>query len=149
MLVLTILVAFVSAIMAAILGAYLQRRWTPDLRPQIIELGTKLTAFQQRVETLERERAELENFSLELSLQQAVSQNYIMVVKNDSDREVKIETVNLEYKGIPLSKPSKPKAGDDWRIGKRDGKQLCWVPLPDPVTSTKKGLILFSPLNFG
>ncbi len=130
----TILIAFGSAIVAAVLGAYLQRLWTPDPRPQITALGTRLTAFQERIETIERERAELENFSLELSLQQAASQHYILSVKNDSDREVKIETINLEYKGLPLSRPSKPKQMDDWKIGKRSEKQLYWAPQPDPVT---------------
>src|SRR5437879_5403263 len=105
--VITIIIAFGSALLAAVLGAYLQRLWTPDPRPQITALGeqlrtldprpqitglaTQLTTFQQQVETIEQERTELESFTLEVSLQQAAPQNYILVAKNDSDRDVNVE----------------------------------------------------------
>ncbi len=147
----TILVAFGSVIVGAFLGAYLQKRWTPDARPEllsvgqqitafqkhvettdprpeIIALGTRITSLQQRLETIEQERSELENFSLEISLQRAYSQDCSISVKNSSDREVVIESVNLTYKGVPLSRPGKPKPTDNWRIGPRSNGQINWIP---------------------
>jgi hypothetical protein len=132
--VITIIIAFGSALLAAVLGAYLQRLWTPDPRPQIATLATQLTTFQQRVETIEQERTELENFTLEISLQQAAPQNYILVAKNDSDRNVNVESVSIEYKGIPLSRPTKPKPSDDWTIKKQGTNSFCFAPQRDPVT---------------
>src|SRR6267143_3591544 len=146
--VVAIIIAFGSAVVGAFLGAYLQRRWTPDprpdittlgeqltafhrhveasdARPQIAALATQLDAFRQRVETIERERTELKNFSLELSLQSARMQYYQLSAKNNSDKKVRIETVNVEYEGVPLSRPSKPKAGEDWTIGPGESKEIA------------------------
>ncbi len=142
-----------SAFLAAVLGAYLQRLWTPDPRPEITAVGknlgdqmkamdprpqigalsTQLTAFQNRIEAIEKERTELENFTLELRLQQAQQANYILSAKNESDRDVKAEAVSIEYRGIPLCRPCKPKAGEDWTIRKHSGIQMCFGPQPDPV----------------
>jgi len=133
MVALTIIVAFG----AALFGAYLQRIWTPDPRPQIEALGAQLTKFQQRVETIEQERTELENFSLEMSLRQAASQNYILFVTNNSERVVNVETVSIEHNGMRLSKPIKPKPTDDWKIDKHSSKTLMWDPQPDPATQLR------------
>lgn len=159
-----------SAFLAAVLGAYLQRLWTPDPRPEITAVGKnlgeqmkamdarpqiaalaeqiratdprpeigalskQLTHFQNRIEAIEQERTELENFTLEVRLQQAQQANYILSVKNSSDRDAKAEAVSLEYRGIPLCRPTKPKDGEDWTIKKDSGIQMCFAPQPDPVT---------------
>ena len=133
MVALTIIVAFG----AALFGAYLQRIWTPDPRPQIEALRAQLTKFQERVETIEQERAELENFSLEMSLRQAISQNYILFVTNDSERVVYVETISIEYNGARVSKPTKAKQTDDWKIDAHSSKTLMWDPQPDPVTQLR------------
>ena len=154
-------IVVVSAFLAAVLGAYLQRLWTPDPRPEITAVGknlgeqmaamdarpaigalsTQLTAFQTRIETIELERTEFENFTLELSLQQAQQANYIVTAKNDSDRDVRAETVSIEYRGVPLCRPCKPKDGEDWTIKKRSSKPLCFAPQPDPVVQMIYGSI--------
>ena len=105
-----------------------------DPRPEIGALSTQLTEFQSRIEAIEQERAEFETFALELRLQQAQQANYIVVAKNDSDRDVKAEAVSIEYQGIPLCRPCKPKDGDDWTIKKRSSANLCFAPQPDPIT---------------
>ncbi len=157
-----------SAFLAAVLGAYLQRIWTPDPRPEITAVGkslgeqmrsmdarpqivalaeqikatdprpeisalsTHLTDFQKRIEAIEQERTEIENFTLELRLDQAQQGNYILFAKNDSDRDVKAESISIDYRGIPLC-PTKPKKGDDWTIKKHSGIQMCFAPQPDPI----------------
>lgn len=131
----TVLLAFGSAIVGAILGAYLQERWTPDPSAEIAALRQQVAAFQQRIETMEQERADSENFALTMSLQQAVAGNYIMVVKNDSDEEVAVEFVNLTRDDVELSRASKPTPTDDWRIAPRTGKQIYWAPQPDPTAT--------------
>lgn len=173
--VVTIIVAFGSAIVGALLGAYLQRIWTPDPRPEITAVGenlgeqmrsmdarpqitalaeqikatdsrpqigtlsTQVTDFQKRIEGIEQERTELENFTLELRLSQAQQANYILFAKNDSDKDVRVESVSIEYRGIPLCRPSKPKDGEDWTIKRHSGIQFSFAPQPDPV-----GQLLYS-----
>lgn len=163
------IIVVASAFLAAALGAYLQRLWTPDPRPeinaagknlgeqmrsmdarpeiaalaeqirttdprpQISALTSHLTDFQKRIEAIEQERTEIENFTLELRLQQAQQGNYILSAKNDSDKDVKAESVGIEYRGIPLCRPTKPKEGEDWTIKKHSGIQMCFAPQPDPI----------------
>jgi hypothetical protein len=158
-----------SAFLAAVLGAYLQRIWTPDPRPEITAVGktlgeqmmsmdarpqiaalaeqirtsdarpeisalsTHLTDFQKRIEAIEQERTELENFTLELRLNQAQQANYILFAKNDSDKDVRAESVSIEYRGIPLCRPCKPKDGEDWTIRRHSGIQMSFAPQPDPI----------------
>jgi hypothetical protein len=52
----TIVVAFAAAVVGALVGAYLQKLWTPDPRPEIAALGEQVTSFRKRVETIEQER---------------------------------------------------------------------------------------------
>jgi hypothetical protein len=128
-----ILLAFGSAIVGAILGAYLQRRWTPDPSAEIVAVRHQIKDFQQRIETLEQERVESEHFELGMSLQQAVPGNYTMHVRNDSDQEVTVETINLKREDIELSNACRPKPTDDWKIAPGSGKKFDWAPQPDPV----------------
>ena len=60
-----VLLAFGSAIAGAVVGAYLQRRWTADPSAAVDALRKQLAVFQQRIETLEGERSrrrELQDF---------------------------------------------------------------------------------------
>ena len=157
------IIVVAAAFLAAALGAYLQRLWTPDPRPEITAVGKNLGEqmrnmdarpliaalteqikttdprpaigeLQRRIDAIEQERTEIENFTLELRLQQAQQANYIIEAKNDSDRDVKAESIVIEYRGIPLCRPCKPKTGEDWTIRKHSGVQIPFAPQPDPVT---------------
>lgn len=72
-----------------------------------------------------------------MQLRQAVVGNYILDVRNDSDKDVTVETVQFFRGDAPLSHPNKPKPTDDWRIPAHSGKQLWWSPQPDPVSTLK------------
>lgn len=147
-----IFAAIVGAIVGAILTWYLQGRWTHDraadevveLRKQVATQSEQLAAirnefaeFKRNVEAEENERVEFEHFPLDISLQHASPANYIINVRNASDREVAIETIQM-LRGdavgeCPLTEASKPKPNDDWKIGPRSEKQICWTPQDDPV----------------
>jgi hypothetical protein len=64
----TALLAFGSAIVGAMVGAYLQKRWTPDPSAEIAALRKQVAAFQERIETLEHQRAEFEHIAVTMSL---------------------------------------------------------------------------------
>jgi hypothetical protein len=51
------LIAFGSAILGAILGAYLSKRWTPNPASQIASLRQELTALQGQIERFEKDRS--------------------------------------------------------------------------------------------
>lgn len=128
-------VTIIAAFGAAWLGARLQRKWTPNPVPSMEALGDRITELQQRIEANEEERIESEHFILAMRLQQGVAGNYILDVRNDTDRDVTVETVQLFRGDAPLSDPNKPKPTDDWRIAAHSGKQLWWSPQPDPVST--------------
>lgn len=119
-----LVIAFGAAIVGALLGAYLQKRWTPDPSVEIAALREQVAAFQQRIEAMEQERAESEHFALTASLMQAAPGNYIMLVNNNSDEEVAVESVTLMRGGVELSRPSRPGATADWRITPGSGKEI-------------------------
>jgi hypothetical protein len=50
------LIAFASAIVGAVLGAYLQKIWTPNPSKEIVLLRQEVADFQQRIEGLETAR---------------------------------------------------------------------------------------------
>ncbi len=141
----TILVAFGSAIVAAILGAYLQRRWTPDpaaevaeLRKEVAGIRKEFAEFKQNVETKEKEHAEFEHFPLAMSLQQGTPGNYIGSAKNDSKHKVSIETIQI-LRGdtdheSPLTEPVKPRKTDDWTLEPGGNKSIYWAPQYDPAS---------------
>jgi hypothetical protein len=112
----------ISAIIGAFIGAYLQRRWTPDYSSELGGLRQQVASFQQRIETLELERAEWEHLALTVSLRQAVQGAYIM-----------IEAVTLKRKDVELSPPHRPKPTDNWKIGPHLGTQIQWAPQRNPV----------------
>ena len=145
---LVLLGAVVGAIVSAIVTVYLQKRLTRDpadeitaLRKQVKEHAAsfekQVADFRKRVEPLEQERTESEHFPFEIALQQAASQNYIMLAKNNSDEEVTIETVTMERNGVALSEPNKPKGNDDWRIPPRSGKTIYLAPQHDPTVTVQ------------
>jgi hypothetical protein len=136
-----LLVPVIVGFGAALLGAYLTKRWTPDPRPEFKELGDGL---KTELETLERERSERENLleelahlPLEVQLVQAVPQAYIAVVKSGSAERVDIGPVNLECDGVRLSTPAMPRDGEDWSIEPHGGKRITWSPSPDPVRTLR------------
>ena len=98
-------------------------------------LRQQVAALQQQIEALEQERIEAEHFTLGMQLQQAVAGNYILNVRNDTDKDVTVETVQFFRGDAPLTDPNKPKPTDDWRIPARSGKSLSWSPQPDPVST--------------
>jgi diguanylate cyclase (GGDEF)-like protein len=76
-----------------------------------------------------------EAVELSISLRQAVSGNYMALVRNESDEEVSVGKISLERNGIELSQPGKPREGEEWVIAARSGKEITWAPTPDPVAT--------------
>lgn len=129
-------VTIVAGFGAAWLGARLQRKWTPNPIPSIEALSGRITKLQERMDAIEDERIEAEHFTLAMQLRQAGAGNYILDVRNDTDKDVSVETVQFFRGEAPLSDPNKkPKPSDDWRILAHSGKQLWWSPQPDPVST--------------
>jgi hypothetical protein len=133
----TILVAFGSAIVGGLLTWYLQRWWTPDRSvEEIAALRKQLAEFQTKLETLEKDRSEVEHFPLELRLEQTEQANYVGTVKNDSDYEVKIVAIKIIRNGAEICE-TKPTPTDDWVISAHSGKSISWSPQPDPAGTLK------------
>jgi len=129
-------IALISAIIGAVLGAYLQRRWTPDYSAQLEALRQQVAGFQQRVEALERERSETERPAPTIRLDQAVADNYVMLVEHQFDDALSIEQVILRKNGVDLSRTNRP-AKADWTIPPRSAKQISWSPNPDPISTLR------------
>jgi hypothetical protein len=134
--------AFGAAIVGAILGAYLQKRWTPDqsvetaaLREQVSALRGQVATFQAYIEKVEKERADIEHFPLHFSLRQAAQGNYIVLVQNDSNDDVRIDSVRLTRNEIDLSGAAKPAKPDEWGLSPHSGKQISWSPPHDPTAT--------------
>lgn len=133
----TILVAFGSAIVGGLLTWYLQRWWTPDRSvEEITALRKQVAEFQNKLETLERERPESEHFPLDFRLDQTEQANYVGIVKNDSDYEVKIVAIKIIRNGAEICE-TKPTPTDDWVIAAHSGKSIGWSPQPDPAGTLK------------
>jgi hypothetical protein len=128
-----ILLSFGSAIVGAALGAYLQKRWTPNLAPELKALRGQLTAFQQRIETLEQERIDAAHLPIFVSLERGEHSKYTLLARNESDEEILVQSVGTLRDGIELSALGRPTQPDDWRIAPHSSHQLSWVPNPDPV----------------
>jgi len=77
----------------------------------------------------------VEAAELSVSLRQAVSQNYIVLLKNDSDEEVSLKKLTLERNGLELSQPARPKEAEEWTLAPRSGREIAWSPAPDPVVT--------------
>lgn len=75
----------------------------------------------------------LDAVEVTISLRQAVPQNYILLVKNDSDEDISVRKVMLERAGLQLCQPVVPKEDADWSIDARAGKEIWWSPAPEPV----------------
>ncbi len=155
-----VVVSFGSAIAGALLTWYLQRRWTPDpaaevvaLQKQVAALHKQVAAFQQQAKTMEEERAKFEQLPLDISLYQGAPGSYIANVRNESEHEISIETIQIlrgdSADDCPLSETAKPRPTDDWKLAPRAGKQLCWAPQNDPAMmlrsldpNLKKGTVI-------
>lgn len=131
------IIGLIGAVVGAFIGAYLQKRWTPDYSGELTKLRDQVAAFQQRVETLEQEHAELQTpLPVRASLNQAHSGGYSAVVENCSDdMEILIETVNLKHGDVELSRPTRPRSSsaNGLRLAPRTPIQIEWKPEPDPV----------------
>lgn len=110
----------------------LRQRHGPGAHSSVGALRQQVFALQQQ---LEQERIEAEGFTLAMQLRQGTVNNYILDVRNDTDKDVTVETVQFFRGEAPLSEPNKPKATDDWRIPAHSPKQLWWSPQPDPVST--------------
>ena len=130
-------VTIIASFGAAWLGARLQRKWTPNPVPPIEAVGGRIAELRQRMEEIEQERIESVNFSLAMKLQQGAEGNYLLDVRNDTAKEVTVETVQIFRGDAPLSAPYKAKPTDEWRIPLDTMKTLSWSPQPDPVNTLK------------
>ena len=61
----------------------------------------------------------------------------MMLLRNDSDEEVVIEGISLAYKDVGLSGFARPPSGTSWSIVRHNGKQICWQPPTDPVSTLR------------
>lgn len=89
-----------------------------------------MKAAREDMSTKGKEQAEFENFPIDVSLQQGSPGNYIVNVRNNSERDVTVETIQIlrgdDVGECPLTEAAKAKPNDDWKVGPRSGKQLYW-----------------------
>jgi hypothetical protein len=130
---LTLGTAILSAVLGAIVGAYLQKRWTPDLVPELASLQVHLAKFQERIETLESERVDASHLPIFISLELGEHSKYTLMVRNDSDEALIVQSVNTLYDGIAIAGAGRPTGPDDWKIGPRTTDKISWVPCHDPM----------------
>jgi hypothetical protein len=128
-----LIAAVVGAVVGAIVGAYFQRRWTPDYSAKLAALSEQFAALQRQNETLEQQRAEAEHLRLDMSLQQAYCANYIVLVENDSDREITMEKMALFRDGVWLCEMCQPKADGGLNVAPHTRKQVRLEPQNDPA----------------
>ncbi len=121
--------AIVGAIVGAVATFLLTRLFTRDPAKAIAE-------FQQRIEALEQERSEADQWPITMQLRHGGPENYVMYVQNESEEEITIEAINIEREDVPLSTPSKPQ-GDDCRIPPHSAKEIWWSPQSDPVATLR------------
>ena len=94
-----------------------------------------------KTETLTTKRSvgrysEADYLSVEMTLQQTVQANYICLVNNESDFELKTEVIKIVRNGTELC-ATKAQATDDWTIPPQSAKRMNWAPLPDPARTLK------------
>lgn len=133
------IVGIVAAFGAARYGAWLQKKWTPDPIPAIKSVEMRVNELRQRVDEIEQERAENETFTLGIRLGQASFGNcYVIEVQNDTDKDVRVESVQFFLGETALSAPDAPKPTDNWIIPAHRRKQLSWTPNHDPVGTLRQ-----------
>ena len=62
----TAIIALVAALIGAVIGAYLKKRWTSDYSVELSALRQQIEAQQKQHETLEQERLEAEHLRLDI-----------------------------------------------------------------------------------
>jgi hypothetical protein len=134
-LLITAAVTILAAFGAAWYGASLQRRSTPNPIPAIEAVGGRIGELRRRMEEIEQERIESENFTLGMKLQQGQVGSYLLDVRNDADKDVTVETVEIFRGDASISAPYKAKPTDDWCIAAGSIKTLSWAPWRDPVNT--------------
>lgn len=131
-------VGVIAAFGAAYFAAWLQRKWTPDPIPAIKDIETQVKNLHERVDEIEQERAERDSFTLGIQVQQATLNAWIIVVTNDTDKDVDVETIQFfDGDDTPLSEMGKPSRSEDWLIPSHSPKQLWWKPQYDPIMTLK------------
>lgn len=66
-------------------------------------------------------------------MQAPLSGTWILEVRNDTGKDVIVETIQLFRGEMLLPGLDKPKANDDWRIPAGTPKQLWWSPNTGPI----------------
>ena len=64
----------------------------------------------------------LDAVDLRISIQQALPQNYIIDIKNESNEHIRVTKIRLEKQGIQLTESARPKAIDEWILPPRSAK---------------------------
>ena len=75
----------------------------------------------------------MESVKLRVELQQGVSQNYILVIKNESTEELSVAEIYFEEGGVRLA-ACRPKPQDNWKL-LPGGGPISFSPQPDPAVS--------------
>lgn len=137
----TVVVTIIAAFGAAWFGARLQRKWTPNPIPPIKTLGERIEQrieqLSQQMESIERERREAEHFTLGVRIMTGAANHYMLVVRNDTDEDVSIETIQLFLGEAPLSEPTRREPHNDWRIPAHSAKQIQWSPAHEPTMTLR------------
>lgn len=99
---------------------------------QAASAGSKQLLLQR---TLGDITGRVEAVQLSISLREAVSQSYIILLKNESNETLWVKKLTLERNGLELSQPARPKEAEEWTLAPRSGRELAWSSTPDPVVT--------------
>ncbi len=71
---------------------------------------------------------------LELSIQQGISELFIVNVENESEETVTVKKIKISHEGVKLAETPPPGPKDDWVLGPRLRRQIEWnARNPDPA----------------
>ena len=101
----------------------------------------QISSLQGEIETLKARPADetqnrVDAVEVSASIQQGLAQNFVILLKNDSDEVVRVKEVRLfSDNGIRVTDPACPPSEDQWTIQPRKGLQIGWRAQPDPAIS--------------